>query len=113
MLEIERRGRELLAASGFARYEVSAYERGGRRCAHNLNYWQFGDYLGIGAGAHGKVTLPREQGVERRAKTRNPRTFMSAAGTRAPVTRRANRRRQAARGRVLDERVAPAGRRAA
>ncbi len=86
VLEIERAGRELLAVSGFERYEVSAYERGGRRCAHNLNYWQFGDYLGLGAGAHGKVTLPGEQIVERRAKTRNPRTFMGAAGTADGVT---------------------------
>jgi len=80
VLEIERRGRELLAASGYRRYEVSAYERAGR-CAHNLNYWRFGDYLGIGAGAHGKVTLRAEGAIERRAKTRSPRTYESAAGT--------------------------------
>jgi oxygen-independent coproporphyrinogen-3 oxidase len=86
VLEIERRGRDLLAANGFGRYEVSAYERGGRRCAHNLNYWQFGDYLGIGAGAHGKVTLLDEHAVERRAKTRNPRTFMAAAGSASAVS---------------------------
>ena len=47
---------QVLAARGFVQYEVSAYARGGRACAHNLNYWQFGDYLGIGAGAHGKLT---------------------------------------------------------
>jgi putative oxygen-independent coproporphyrinogen III oxidase len=86
VLDIERRGRELLAGAGFARYEVSAYERAGRRCAHNLNYWQFGDYLGVGAGAHGKVTLAGERAVERRAKTRNPRTYMDAAGTAAAVS---------------------------
>jgi putative oxygen-independent coproporphyrinogen III oxidase len=80
VLDIERRGRELLAASGHRRYEVSAYERTGR-CAHNLNYWRFGDYLGIGAGAHGKVTLLEDGAIERRAKTRNPRTYESAAGT--------------------------------
>jgi putative oxygen-independent coproporphyrinogen III oxidase len=85
VLDIERRGRELLASAGFARYEVSAYERGGRRCVHNLNYWQFGDYLGLGAGAHGKVTLARDGVVARRAKTRNPRTFIAAAGTAAAV----------------------------
>jgi putative oxygen-independent coproporphyrinogen III oxidase len=84
VLEIERRGRELLAAHGFRRYEVSAYERAGR-CAHNLNYWRFGDYLGLGAGAHGKVTLLRDGAIERRAKTRNPRTYQSAAGTAAAV----------------------------
>jgi oxygen-independent coproporphyrinogen-3 oxidase len=81
VLETERRGRELLAAHGYARYEVSAYARAGQRCSHNLNYWRFGDYLGIGAGAHGKVTLPGGGVVERRAKTRNPRTYSTAAGT--------------------------------
>jgi oxygen-independent coproporphyrinogen-3 oxidase len=81
VLEIERRGRELLAARGLGRYEVSAYSRAGRRCTHNLNYWQFGDYLGIGAGAHGKITLRDEHAIERRAKTRNPRTYASASGT--------------------------------
>jgi oxygen-independent coproporphyrinogen-3 oxidase len=80
VLEIERRGRELLAASGYRRYEVSAYERAGR-CEHNLNYWRFGDYLGLGAGAHGKVTQCEEGVIERRAKARNPRTYESAAGT--------------------------------
>jgi len=81
VVEIERRGRELLARHGYRRYEVSAYSRPGQRCAHNLNYWQFGDYLGVGAGAHGKVTLCDEGAIERRAKTRNPRTYASSAGT--------------------------------
>jgi oxygen-independent coproporphyrinogen-3 oxidase len=84
VLEMERCGRELLAERGYRRYEVSAYERSGR-CAHNLNYWRFGDYLGIGAGAHGKVTLLGDGAIERRAKTRNPRTYQSAAGTAAAV----------------------------
>jgi oxygen-independent coproporphyrinogen-3 oxidase len=84
VVEIERRGRELLAARGYRRYEVSAYERAGR-CAHNLNYWRFGDYLGVGAGAHGKVTLLGDGAIERRAKARNPRTYQSAAGTAAAV----------------------------
>ncbi len=106
-------GRELLAASGYRRYEMSAYERGGRRCAHNLNYWRFGDYLGIGAGAHGKVTLPEEHAIERRAKARKPRTYEDAAGTpRAVAVERIDDARQVAR-RVPDERAAPAGRRAA
>ena len=51
----------LLAAHGYAQYEVSAYAQPGRQCAHNLNYWRYGDYLGIGAGAHGKLTLGHEQ----------------------------------------------------
>ena len=80
VLEIEHRGRELLGATGYRRYEVSAYERGGR-CAHNVNYWRFGDYLGLGAGAHGKITLREEGAIERRAKSRNPRTYENTAGT--------------------------------
>jgi oxygen-independent coproporphyrinogen-3 oxidase len=78
---LEEQGRALLASHGYGRYEVSAYAQPGRRCRHNLNYWQFGDYLGIGAGAHGKVTLRAEQQIERRAKARNPRTNVAQAGT--------------------------------
>src|SRR5262249_25828707 len=91
------RGRALLAAHGYDRYEVSAYARPGRRCRHNVNYWQFGDYLGIGAGAHGKVTLRESGEIERRAKTRNPRTFVQRAGAADAVTReRIAMRRQVA-----------------
>ena len=82
---IEQEGRALLAAHGYERYEISAYARRGRRCRHNSSYWQFGDYLGIGAGAHGKVTLPGAGAIARRAKTRNPRTYQQRAGT-AEVT---------------------------
>jgi oxygen-independent coproporphyrinogen-3 oxidase len=78
---IEEQGRALLATHGYGRYEVSAYARPGRRCQHNVNYWQFGDYLGVGAGAHGKVTLQEAGEIVRRAKTRNPRTFVQRAGT--------------------------------
>ena len=67
-----------LAAAGFAQYEVSAYARDGNRCAHNLNYWTFGDYLGIGAGAHGKITA-RDGTVHRRAKKKLPRSFLAEA----------------------------------
>ena len=83
---IEEQGRALLAAHGYERYEVSAYARRGRRCQHNLNYWQFGDYLGIGAGAHGKVTLPAAGEIARRAKTRNPRTYVQQAGSAAATS---------------------------
>jgi oxygen-independent coproporphyrinogen-3 oxidase len=67
-----------LAAEGFARYEVSAYARSGARCRHNLNYWQFGDYLGIGAGAHGKCTRWQEAAlqVERTTRAREPRRYV-------------------------------------
>ena len=76
-------GQELLATHGYAQYEVSAYARDGRRCRHNLNYWEFGDYLGIGAGAHGKVT--RDGVITRRARHKHPRTWLEAAGTKAAV----------------------------
>ena len=83
---IEEQGRALLAAHGYERYEVSAYARRGRRSQHNLNYWQFGDYLGIGAGAHGKITLPAAGEIARRAKTRNPRTYLEQAGSAAATS---------------------------
>ncbi|HWU71550.1 MAG TPA: radical SAM family heme chaperone HemW [Pseudoxanthomonas sp.] len=71
----------LLAEAGYAQYEVSAYARPGRQCAHNLNYWRFGDYLGIGAGAHGKITLGSEQTILRRWKIKHPTAYLAAAGT--------------------------------
>ena len=71
----------LLAAAGYAQYEVSAYAQPGRQCAHNLNYWRYGDYLGIGAGAHGKLSLGSEQAILRRWKTRHPTAYLAAAGT--------------------------------
>jgi oxygen-independent coproporphyrinogen-3 oxidase len=66
----------LLAQSGFEQYEVSAYAREGARCRHNLNYWRFGDYVGIGAGAHGKITASLPHGVERTEKARQPRAYL-------------------------------------
>jgi oxygen-independent coproporphyrinogen-3 oxidase len=65
------------AAAGLERYEVSAFARAGHRCAHNLNYWQFGDYLGIGAGAHGKLSFAHR--VLRQVKWRDPVTYMAQA----------------------------------
>jgi len=69
-----------LAAAGFAQYEVSAYARAGAECVHNRNYWEFGDYLGIGAGAHAKLTAP-DGSVRRRFKLRPPRGYLAHAGT--------------------------------
>ncbi|MFN3704121.1 radical SAM family heme chaperone HemW [Thermomonas sp.] len=74
-----------LAGAGFAQYEISAYARPGRQCAHNLNYWRFGDYLGIGAGAHGKLTLGADQQVLRRWKVKHPTDYLAKAGTAAAV----------------------------
>jgi putative oxygen-independent coproporphyrinogen III oxidase len=70
-----------LAEAGYAQYEVSAYAQPGRRSRHNLTYWTFGDYLGIGAGAHGKWTHGGQ--VRRRAKHKHPRTYQDTAGTAA------------------------------
>jgi oxygen-independent coproporphyrinogen-3 oxidase len=72
--EIQDRGQALLAAHGFEQYEVSAYARDKRRCLHNLNYWLFGDYLAVGAGAHGKITGP--DGIGRYQKPANPQQYM-------------------------------------
>jgi putative oxygen-independent coproporphyrinogen III oxidase len=68
---------ERTAASGLQRYEVSAFARPGHRCAHNLNYWEFGDYLGIGAGAHGKLSFPHR--VLRQVRWREPAAYMQHA----------------------------------
>ncbi len=68
---------ELTGEHGMQRYEVSAYARPGHRCFHNLNYWQFGDYLGIGAGAHSKLSFPHR--VVRQVRFREPRLYMDNA----------------------------------
>jgi oxygen-independent coproporphyrinogen-3 oxidase len=68
---------ELTALAGLDRYEVSAYARQGHRCRHNLNYWQFGDYLGIGAGAHSKLSFAHR--VVRQERMREPRLYMERA----------------------------------
>ena len=68
---------ELTAAAGMDRYEVSAYAKAGHRCKHNLNYWQFGDYLGIGAGAHSKLSFAHR--VVRQTRFREPRLYMDHA----------------------------------
>lgn len=74
-----------LADAGFGQYEISAYAREGRQCRHNLNYWRFGDYLGIGAGAHGKLTLGATQQVLRRWKLKHPTDYLAKAGTAAAI----------------------------
>lgn len=100
LADIQEQGEALLAEAGFQRYEVSAYAQAGEGCRHNLNYWQFGDYLGIGAGAHGKLTLAAAtdasyvadaadaadaaepitaRRIYRRSKTRMPTDYLAAA----------------------------------
>lgn len=83
---IQEAGAAAIEDAGYRQYEVSAYAQPGRECRHNRNYWEFGDYLALGAGAHGKVTrlaqltgtLARERGVWRYAKTRLPRDYLAA-----------------------------------
>lgn len=74
---------ERLAGAGLVQYEVSAYARPGRRCRHNLNYWGFGDYLGIGAGAHAKISSG--DAIRRRWKQRHPRQYLAAAAHAARI----------------------------
>src|SRR5688572_15335448 len=66
------------AAAGFEHYEPSAFARAGRRCRHNLNYWAFGDYVGIGAGAHGKLSFADR--VTRHERVKQPREYLAASG---------------------------------
>ena len=73
--EMQDAGMALLAVQGYERYEISAYARQGRQARHNLNYWEFGDYLGIGAGAHGKLTLA-DGSIVRTRKTRMPAHYL-------------------------------------
>jgi putative oxygen-independent coproporphyrinogen III oxidase len=72
---IQTAGQKLLAEAGYAQYEVSAYAKQGRRCRHNLNYWLFGDYLGLGAGAHGKLSLGMPMQILRTTKPKQPREY--------------------------------------
>lgn len=77
--DIQEQGQQKLAAEGYLQYEVSAYARAHRQARHNLNYWTFGDYIGIGAGAHGKLTRPADQQIMRRWKQRQPLAYMDPA----------------------------------
>ena len=93
--DIQEAGQALLAREGFVQYETSAYARDGRRARHNLNYWSFGDFIGIGAGAHGKLTL--EDGrIIRNWKTRLPKDYLAAAELLAGKAFEAGRRELAA-----------------
>lgn len=78
--DMQQSGQAMLEQAGYRQYEVSAYARAGEQCRHNRNYWEFGDYLGIGAGAHGKLTLA-DGSVVRRWKVRHPGAYLEHAGT--------------------------------
>jgi oxygen-independent coproporphyrinogen-3 oxidase len=76
LADMQVAGQQLLAASCYTQYEVSAYARPGRQCRHNRNYWEFGDYVAIGAGAHGKITHPAQASIIRYHKYRQPAEYM-------------------------------------
>ena len=78
--DIFEKGQEELAKSGFKQYEVSAYAKSGQACRHNINYWQFGDYLGIGAGAHAKITDGSQQNITRYWKNKHPKDYLTKKG---------------------------------
>ncbi len=75
--ELQQHGQALLAEHQFNQYEVSAYSQPNKKCQHNLNYWEFGDYLGIGAGAHGKITQEKTFQITRRWNVKNPKAYLT------------------------------------
>ena len=75
---IYEQGQKKLADLGYEQYEISAYAKPGFQCQHNINYWQFGDYLGIGCGAHGKVTLLQQNQILRTVKIKHPKGYLAA-----------------------------------
>jgi putative oxygen-independent coproporphyrinogen III oxidase len=79
LADIQDAGQALLANAGYEQYEISAYAKNKQRARHNINYWQFGDYLGIGAGAHGKITQLEQARIMRLWKTRLPKHYLEAA----------------------------------
>ncbi len=74
-------GQEILSAHGYEQYEVSAYAKQSKQSEHNMNYWLFGDYLGIGAGAHSKITLGHNGQIQRQTKQKHPQTYLNNADT--------------------------------
>ena len=81
--DMQEMAEERLALGGYLNYETSAFARAGRECRHNLNYWRFGDYLGIGAGAHSKLSFPER--VLRQVRYKQPREYLQRAAAGAPV----------------------------
>jgi oxygen-independent coproporphyrinogen-3 oxidase len=99
LASIQEAGHARLAAGGYAQYEISAWARPGAECRHNLNYWRFGDYLGVGAGAHGKLTDAARGEVLRTEKPKQPREYFARVAAGGPV---GERRPVAARARPFE-----------
>ncbi|MHB8424192.1 MAG: radical SAM family heme chaperone HemW [Gammaproteobacteria bacterium] len=83
--QMQQECQTLLHNRGYAQYEISAYARAGQQCRHNVNYWRFGDYLGVGAGAHGKLTSVNLDTIVRLWKVRHPAAYLQDAGTPAGI----------------------------
>jgi oxygen-independent coproporphyrinogen-3 oxidase len=81
LADIQQAGMVMLNNKGYQQYEVSAFAKNEMQSHHNMNYWQFGDYLGVGAGAHGKITLPTQNEIIRTAKTRQPDHYLAKLGS--------------------------------
>lgn len=81
--KMQQHGQKLLVEAGYYQYEVSAYAKENKQCQHNLNYWKFGDYLGIGAGAHGKLSMP-DSNIKRHTKFRHPEKYIDQAFKKEP-----------------------------
>ena len=81
LADIQEAGKTLIANAGLEQYEVSAYAKPRHRCQHNLNYWLFGDYLGIGAGAHSKLSFPAHNTIIRHSKARHPADYIKSSGS--------------------------------
>jgi len=79
--DMQSKGQKLLRENGYGQYEISAYAQDKMQCAHNLNYWRFGDYLGIGAGAHAKITAVADGAVYRSSRYREPERYMAEVGS--------------------------------
>ncbi len=77
--QLQQQGQRLMAEQGYMQYEISAYAKNNRQCRHNINYWQFGDYLGIGAGAHGKISRSDDHRITRYWKQRQPTAYLNSA----------------------------------
>ena len=74
--DMQHSGLHMLEAAAYRQYEISAFAQSGRQSRHNMNYWRYGDFLAIGAGAHGKITLPAQDEVQRYAKHRHPKRYL-------------------------------------
>lgn len=86
LYSMHQAGIELLASNEYQRYEISAFARAGKRCKHNMNYWQYGDYLGIGAGAHSKLSMNETATIERMVRQKHPQTYLATAGSKESIS---------------------------